>query len=258
MYPALFVQSLKHQRLIVDYAFVSGCAIFIYDYFLTLHLELKLIWFSKWTHMKVLYLLVRYTTLAYMVALIYGQLVPNHSIESCRTTYTISISLQVTLMSLADVILAIRTWVVWNMSRKVGIALAILVTVDVIARLPLINIFIQSLEYVPLPYPGYRGCFLVKGMRILWANFALMFVLQAGVLALIAMSAFRSYIRGVNSELWKVIYKEGIMFYVYVLCFTVLNMVLSAVMPLDLTFIFAPLHRGVCVFGINCANRPQY
>jgi len=240
MDPALFIQYFKRQRLLLGYAIVSGCAIFIYDYILTLHLEVKLIWFSRWTYTKVLYLLVRYTTFAYMVSLLYVLFVPNHSSETCKTTFTVSVSLQVTLMSLADIILAIRTWVVWNLSRTAGITLAILVIIDVAARLPLVVLFLQSLEFSPLPHHGYMGCFLVKGIRIVWTNFALMFMLQAGVLTVVAASAFRSYLRGLNSELWNVIHKEGIMFYVYVLCFTGFNLVLSATLPLDLSFMFAP------------------
>jgi hypothetical protein len=34
----------------------------IYDYILTLHIEIKFIWFSPWTYTKVLYLLIRYLT----------------------------------------------------------------------------------------------------------------------------------------------------------------------------------------------------
>ena len=32
----------------------------IYDYFLTLHLEIKFVWLSQWTYTKVLFLLIRY------------------------------------------------------------------------------------------------------------------------------------------------------------------------------------------------------
>ena len=34
----------------------------LYDWVLTLHLEIKLIWFSRWSYTKVLFLLLRYMT----------------------------------------------------------------------------------------------------------------------------------------------------------------------------------------------------
>lgn len=39
---------------------VLGVTIFVYDYFLTLGMEVEFVWSSKWGFMKVLYLLQRY------------------------------------------------------------------------------------------------------------------------------------------------------------------------------------------------------
>lgn len=39
---------------------VAGVAMFLYDYFLTIGMEVDLVWSSKWGFMKVLYLLQRY------------------------------------------------------------------------------------------------------------------------------------------------------------------------------------------------------
>jgi Family of unknown function (DUF6533) len=48
-----------------------SCVLQIYDYFLTVHLEIKLIWFSRWTYTKILFLLVRYTTFITMALVLY-------------------------------------------------------------------------------------------------------------------------------------------------------------------------------------------
>ena len=39
---------------------VAGAAMFLYDYFLTVGMEVDLVWSSKWGFMKVLYVLQRY------------------------------------------------------------------------------------------------------------------------------------------------------------------------------------------------------
>lgn len=48
---------------------VVGATMFLYDYLLTLGMEVDLVWSSKWTFMKVLYLAQRYLPFVDAVAL---------------------------------------------------------------------------------------------------------------------------------------------------------------------------------------------
>ena len=44
-----------------------------YDLILTLHLEISLVWFSRWNYTKILYLLVRYTPFVATAMALYGK-----------------------------------------------------------------------------------------------------------------------------------------------------------------------------------------
>jgi hypothetical protein len=129
------------------------------------------------------------------------------------------------LISLSKVILAVRTFAVWNRNRIIGSFLMIAMVVDVAIRFYVIQMFLSSMEctyYVckveifnftvcidaPPPYPGFRGYFFIKAKNIFWMVYTLEMVLQAstccwlfmisiwtrsiGYFVLMAMGAFRA------------------------------------------------------------------
>lgn len=81
------------------------------------------------------------------------------------------------------VVLAIRTWAVWQRDRMVGISLALLGTCYIIAwgafaihylqgmsgMLPLVS-STSSNRFIALvaPYPGFRGCLLTASLGDFW------------------------------------------------------------------------------------------
>ncbi|KAJ3503599.1 hypothetical protein NLJ89_g8360 [Agrocybe chaxingu] len=79
----------------------ASTAIIVYDWFLTIHLEVATIWSSKWTLTKVLYMISRYTTFL-EVALLYclcsnvlefsDQLTSGPPAKVCQTRYQVHAS----------------------------------------------------------------------------------------------------------------------------------------------------------------------
>jgi len=74
------------------------------------------------------------------------------------------------------------------------------------------------MEYAPAPYVGYRGCFVTHVSNVLWASCASLTVVDTIVLLLIVTSALRAYKTGGHGELSHVIHRDGVLFYVYLLC----------------------------------------
>jgi len=58
--------------------------------------------------------------------------------------------------------------------------------------------------------------------------------LRSVVLALMAISALQSYTLGKTSLLWHVIHRDGILFYVYLFCLTIANIVLPQIFPIKI------------------------
>lgn len=161
------ISYLNNQRLITDFAFVSAATVVIYDCLLTLHLEIRLIWLSKWTYTKVLFLLIRYTVFGSMVLILHDQTFPNVSYSRCRVTFPVSVWLLASQICLAEAILAIRTWAIWRRNKVIGIGLGFLTAANIVTQCVMLNKFVKSMKYAPSPYTGFRGCLITDASRLL-------------------------------------------------------------------------------------------
>jgi len=85
--PPTLVQYLQNQRLILDFVFIAAVAAFVYDYLLTLHLEIKLIWLSPWNYTKIIFLVFRYMPFIQIWVTLQNQTFLNVSIGSCRVSF---------------------------------------------------------------------------------------------------------------------------------------------------------------------------
>jgi len=225
----IIVDFIRQQRF-ADPFLMSAVALFIYDYGLTLHREIKLIWFSRWSYTKVLFLLVRYMTFADTYLLLHNQLFLNVSANSCKLAYTAAVWLVTLKVSLAEVILALRTWAVWHQNKVVGVVLAVLMVANMAVQCYFAYQTGALLGgwFVGPMYSGSRGCVagsppLPVGGAPFPGNYVTLTILEGSVLVLMLISAFRSYRAGAMGELSRIIHRDGILFYVVLLGITAAN-----------------------------------
>jgi len=214
-------QLLEHvriQRLFVDYACIAAVALYIYDYFLTIEREINLIWFSSWTYTKIMYIGTRYLPMVSTFFLVHEQLFFNT--QDCERSFIIATCFSGVGLVFAEIILALRTWAVLNRNRKIGCALALLMTGANVVDWYFIAGYIKSVKFAPPPYESYRGCYVVEISNAPYIAFCALAVLDAIVLSLMAYSAMTSYRFGDNLRLSNIIHRDGILFYVYLLGIT--------------------------------------
>jgi len=106
---------------------------------------------------------------------------------------------------------------------------------------------VDSLEFAPPPIHDFRGCYAVKGATTMWESYAMLTTVEVVVFALTAISAFRSYrFQGGNKgELSHVIHRDGILFYIYLLCFSLLNLLFTLNFPIDMMVMLIPLQNAL-------------
>ncbi|EDR01502.1 uncharacterized protein LACBIDRAFT_333151 [Laccaria bicolor S238N-H82] len=143
---------------LVTYFDVAGAAMFLYDYFLTVGMEVDLVWSSKWGFMKVLYILQRY--LPFVDAAILCFL---HQFSTTISPSTCSV-----VEKLRGLILTLRAWAVWRRDGRLGTALSILfvATVSFPARFT-------------IPYPEFQGCFITGSNRMVYINWVILMIYEA-------------------------------------------------------------------------------
>jgi hypothetical protein len=235
-----FVQYVKHQRLIVDHVFVATFTLLYYDYLLTVCSEIALIWYSPWNYTKVLFILARYIPILYGSFFIYDQMCLNNSMDTCEWTFQAGTWLIQVGIPVAEGILALRTWAVWRRDPRIGVGLAILISGCLILECIFTYRYSRSLKFDPPLYVGFRGCSFDTTGRPLFIVLLVIGMTEIVVLGLMMISAFRLYRSGDRNELSNIIHRDGVLFYIYLLCVTLVSIVMIASLPLDLHFILIP------------------
>jgi len=127
----------------------------------------------------------------------------------------------------------VRTYAVWNKDKRVGIGLALLLGLCQIPNGIIIERFMQEIDLIQNPYPEiYRGCVAIRATKITYVNWVIFTIMDGVVLVLMVVSAMKSYRKHV-SELLNVIYMEGIRFYLYLFCVTLVNVLITLLLPID-------------------------
>ncbi|KAJ7836385.1 hypothetical protein B0H14DRAFT_1124585 [Mycena olivaceomarginata] len=149
---------------VVRYMNVSSVAILVFDYALTFSLEVSLIWKSKWSLPKVLFILSRYSTIFDVPLVLYYTITPVVSVQHCSQLHA-GVSWGTVLgISVAEAILVMRTYALSGCKRSVLIIFTSIWAAGVSATIILVALFVRSAVY-ELPPPGIPGCFLAAANK---------------------------------------------------------------------------------------------
>jgi len=96
------------------YGLVLGITLWSYDWVLTIKQEIQYVWSTKWTPGKVLFLGVRYGGFVTIVVYLWTVDGPYQTPTSCKYTLYFAMTGQVGVIGSASIILALRTWAIWN------------------------------------------------------------------------------------------------------------------------------------------------
>lgn len=217
---------------------ISMAALFTYDHIINLDSEISLIWVSPWSLAKVLYLLNRYLPFIDVATAIYVPLqTMKVSSESCRASLVHAGWVILVGIAISEVIIGLRTWALWNCSRRLGIILVI-VGVGCCVCSSFINtkwsdsLVFYSTDNTPL---SHTKCYLRDSSPILAVNFATIIFVETIVVALTLtkmVQQYRSvYYKRIPNGFLGVLYRDGILFFAYMLVISVINLLVVQLSP---------------------------
>ncbi|KAF8726106.1 hypothetical protein AX14_008059 [Amanita brunnescens Koide BX004] len=217
----------------------------VYDYLLTLDLEVAYVWGSKWSFVKVLYLLVRYMPFVSM-SVVFMLDVPGSSVEDCVSIMRVYATMLVFDAGLGEIILTLRTWAICGRRFRLGIAFLIFFLIKTCVAYVILVFWWITLRYAVLP-PGYgyssETCFLVQASKMIWGGWMLLVVFEFIVCGLLAFQAHSAYNFGGMSQLAWVIYRDGFMYYVYLMAAFIGVVVSIILLPFDMVRLLSgPAH----------------
>ncbi|GJE95932.1 hypothetical protein PsYK624_121240 [Phanerochaete sordida] len=176
--------------------------------------------------MKILFILVRCIPFADVVITIWHYIKSNISEQECIFFGQSVGWLTLFGILLAEVILMLRTWAVYERARAVAIGLIVWTAVTWVPSMASLGIFLNSLRYGPRP-PGVPsfGCFVISGRPISFVCWVLLMIFEAAILALMVYKAVKDYRLATDSAMFKTIFRDGTVFYFYLFVLSTANVI---------------------------------
>ncbi|KIJ34817.1 hypothetical protein M422DRAFT_51761 [Sphaerobolus stellatus SS14] len=215
----------------VTYLDMVAVAVLAYDYLLTIDREARLVWPVPWNFGKVLYFLTRYPVFAETFMVLYHQFAVLSPGECTGLFRAIGFGLGIGTL-IAESILAVRTWVIWHRNIRIGY---ILLGSLILCWTPLfyfLKIALYSLVFTTPPHPETPGCFLAKQSRNLYIVFVIVMIFETLVLGLTLLKGVEHF-RGTNSTLVSVLYRDGILNYIYLCILSIINVTVLLTAPVS-------------------------
>ncbi|KAJ4464962.1 hypothetical protein C8R41DRAFT_859015 [Lentinula lateritia] len=242
---------------IVAYSKVAMLMLLTYDYLLSLAQEVAYVWYSKWGIVDVLYLFSRYSPFIDTILAVEERLNSGNSIASCNRTTTFNTIFAGCGVGISDLILILRTFVMYQNSRKV---LAILVlswviigVINVVYTLRWAKSFSNASSLLSETPQGLSPCFIVEENKTGLVTYISLLVAETVVVALTILQELKNYSKCklfTNDEsITTTFYRDGILFYIFILPMTLGNVLVLSFAPPELQILETPLrvmHSILC------------
>ncbi|KAJ7726576.1 hypothetical protein DFH07DRAFT_852733 [Mycena maculata] len=207
----------------VKYVNVASLAILVFDYCLTFDLEVSLMWKSRLTLSKILFMLARYTPFFDVPVGLSYVLAPNVPLKHCFNLNVVATTMSVFGIAIGEAILVLRTYALSGRNRKVLIVFTTIYAVEVLATLIMISLFLRSMIFGPPILAAIPGCNETGGNLILVGVCFIMVLVNETVLTIYTLwLGFKRY-RSARNEYILILYRDGIVYFLFLFACSAAN-----------------------------------
>ncbi|GJF00614.1 hypothetical protein PsYK624_169080 [Phanerochaete sordida] len=225
----------------------------VYDYVLTIESEVKLVWYTKWNLTKLLFLVSRYSAFVDAILTTYDHFSPTISEETCHGISNAIPWVILGGVGVAEIILIIRTWAIWDRDRRIGSALFLSFIGIWATNAYCLAKFMSGsrVQMINTVAPSLDGCFLETTQDLLVVDWVLVVVFETAILGLTLVKFVHARVglgpiaRGTTPPLMQSLYRDGILFYVYLFGMSLINVVVLVTTSHDLSTLLACLQRAM-------------
>jgi len=241
------LQTTAEHIMVVRYTSVATLALLIYEYAVTFDEEVRLIWPSRLSLGKTLFLLSRYLpfptiilNFSVSVLLVNGQRI-------CRHVATAAAMFECIILFLAEAIMFMRVYAIWDCRASIRIILSCAMALAMFGAFYADARFIGATTTVEgLKYSS--GCLIIFPNRIIWVGMVVIMMCEFISLTLTCIRRFSGSLS--LSTLSKVMYQDGVAYFVCVFLTSTVNLTIVFLAPSDLRYFAfitqAILHTTVC------------
>ncbi|RDB24276.1 hypothetical protein Hypma_008553 [Hypsizygus marmoreus] len=207
---------------------IASGTVLVYDLLCTVDQEITYVWSNVLSIPSLLFLLNRYLPFVDTFLSLYLKFSRNTP-EECLARYTVVTWLIVIGTFLSEIILMLRTYAIWECRRPVLVILCALALIVSISVIVITSLEVKSLKYIPTP-PETLGCRIGHASSIIIVAYVTLVVSETTLAVLTGIQAYR-HLRFSQSRWVTRLYKNGVVFYGYLLCISIANIVVPITAP---------------------------
>jgi len=203
--------------------------------------EVTYVWPSPWGLSKYIYIVNRYLPFVDIFVLV-RVVVRHNTVDECRVYGNVVTWLTVIGILFSEFILMMRTYAIWDRRRSILITFWVL-GIAVVGPALAVTFFEQrSIEYEETP-PSVVACELKHAKsRIIAVAFILLVICETTIVVLTVIKAVE-HLRHSRSTWVSELYRDGLMFYLYLLAVSLANVLTPVLGPATLWNFLAPPQR---------------
>ncbi|KAF8193810.1 hypothetical protein BJ912DRAFT_960577 [Pholiota molesta] len=213
---------------LVQSTLVAFSTLLVYDFLCTFDQELAYVWTSpsQWSAGTVLFILNRYLPFIDTFMALRLKLAVN-SLETCMKQYRVVTWFIVCGIIISEVILLLRTYAIWEGKRAVLVILCISSVLTFTSAIIATHLEFKSIVYMMSTAPG---CHIKSASSIVIIAYISLAISETTMAVLTAIKAYRD-LRYSQSRWVIQLYREGLMFYLYLLLVSMANVLVPILAP---------------------------
>ncbi|KAL0952113.1 hypothetical protein HGRIS_008743 [Hohenbuehelia grisea] len=225
---------------------VSSTALLIYDYIITLIDEIRLVWWAPWSIGKALFLLTRYPVLVNNCLELYRNVAP--TVPQCKHLDSESGYVSIVGIMVAEIILVIRVWALWERNWKMGAFLATLVLTGLIVAVVAVSRYFSTTQlYVAPPElkNALPGCHDFGTNTSSFIPYVVLMAFETVIFILMFVKGLKHYKGLSQSKFLYGFYQDGIIYYAFLLVVSIINIIVLSREPPEYVNLLISVQRSL-------------
>lgn len=216
------------QRL--TYLYLSITTFWIYDYACSFHEEWRFLRQSRWTKVKVLYIITRYLPFILVAIYLCLNFIKNETPSKCSMLInSYSCFTQMSLIC-SESFFVLRTYVLWKNNKIVVVCMLSIAFTMVAASLGIRLAVIATSYFMISTIPGFPGCSWSSSSVLYLMLFIFLFAFQLGLVSLTLIRVIQNW-RSAKGNLHAVLVKHNMFYYACGLVLSSMNVLVPVLVP---------------------------
>ncbi|KAI0045044.1 hypothetical protein FA95DRAFT_173081 [Auriscalpium vulgare] len=215
---------------VVPYSVAAIGALLVWDWLCTFDQEVEYVWSGSWNLGQVLFLLNRYPPFIDTFISLHLLTAVRISAEQCKRQFTAVTWLITSGVLISEFILLLRTYAIWERRRWVLILCCSIAAFLYAPAILVTELEVKSLRFADARTDGRPGCALEHAGSIIFISYVLLMISETIIFVLTAIKAVQ-HLRRTRSPMVVALYRDGVLFYFYILIVTLANVIVPVAAP---------------------------